>query len=181
MKCPNCGKEMYKDFCMHCGYMANGNYIKMNNENTTTDFKTILGKDYYKIEEGKLSFSSLLFGPLYLCYRTYLYLGLFLGLIDLLSFYGVAYINNHYLTSLNMPIYIILIIYLLLNRAFWLVVNNRIYLFLLKRKIDDINKNHNFERESYINGVITKSRSKLFVSVIVYVFVGIILFCLLLK
>ena len=28
MKCPNCGKEMTKDFCMFCGYMSNGNYIK---------------------------------------------------------------------------------------------------------------------------------------------------------
>ncbi len=176
MTCPNCGKEMYKGFCMHCGYMANGNYIKMDGGSTTTDLKTILGKEYFDIEDGKLSFSTLIFGPLYFCYRTYFYLGLILGILDLFSFVLVGYINNNYLSSYNIPLLIVLIVYFLLDRAFWLLVNNHIYLGLLKMKITSINKKYGMERDSYINGVRVKSISKMFIGIIVYVALGVFLY-----
>lgn len=176
MTCPNCGKEMYKTFCMHCGYMANGNYIKMNGGSDDTDLKTILGVDFYNIEDGKLSISTLLFGPLYFCYRTYLGLGLILGFFDLGSFVLIGYLKNNYLTMVEVPMLIVLIIYFLLNRAFWLVINNRIYISLLKKKIENINRNHSLERESYINGIITKSNSKLFVAAIIYVLLALFLY-----
>ena len=176
MVCPNCGKEMYKGFCMHCGYMSNGNYIKMNGETDTADLKTILGKEYFDIEDGKLSFSSLIFGPLYFCYRTYFYLGIILGLLDLFSFVLVGYINNNYLSSFNIPLLIVFIVYFLLDRAFWLFVNNRIFIMLLKRKIAFINRKYGIERDSYINGVRVKSISKMFFGIVIYIVLGVILY-----
>ncbi len=177
MTCPNCGKEMYKDFCMHCGYMANGNYIKMDNGQDDTDLKKILGIDYYNIEDGKLSIISLLFGPLYFCYRRYFYLGLILGILDILSFVLIGYLYNTFLSSIiSIPIIIVLVIYLLLDRAFWVFINNKIYIKLLKKKIENINKNHRLERESYIDGVRTKSISKLFISLVIYISIAVFLY-----
>ena len=177
MTCPNCGKEMYKDFCMHCGYMANGNYIKMDSEQDNTDLKKILGVDYYNIEDGKLSITSLLFGPLYFCYRRYFWLGLILGFLDILSFILIGYLYNTFLSSIiSVPIIIVLVVYFLLDRAFWLIINNKIYIKLLKKKIDDINRNHRLERDSYIAGVRTRSISKLFISVLLYVIVCVLLY-----
>ena len=31
MKCPNCNFKMKKNFCTHCGYMTNGNFINTKN------------------------------------------------------------------------------------------------------------------------------------------------------
>ena len=115
MTCPNCGKEMYKDFCMHCGYMANGNYIKMDNEQDNTDLKKILGIDYYNIEDGKLSVISLVFGPLYFCYRRYFYLGLILGVLDILSFVLIGYLYNIFFSLNNKKVNCILSIHLNIN------------------------------------------------------------------
>ena len=67
MKCPKCGKDNKKDFCMFCGYIPDKDtYIDKNKKGETTLLETYLGDKYDKIVRNKNWLPRLIFGPLYI-------------------------------------------------------------------------------------------------------------------
>lgn len=146
MKCPNCGKEMKYNFCIFCGYMTNGNFIeKEKKEEKVSDLELALKEEYHKIMRNDTHILTFLLGPLYLCYRNYYFIGLLLEILNLLLFFLFAYLEP-IIEVILFPFFrlpwiisfLILILYILIERLLWMNFDNSIYLSLLKKKIKRI-------------------------------------------
>lgn len=132
MRCPKCKLDGFKDFCMHCGYMSNGNFIDIqNNEKEVTLLEKYLGNDYDIILENRNWYIVGLFGPNYLfCHGLY-FIGLIFIIIDLLVFWFFLFFDS---------LIIVKFIYLIMNRFFWIITGNVIYRRSLLRKFNKIIK-----------------------------------------
>ncbi len=154
MKCPKCGKNMTKDFCMFCGYMLNGNYIHKTNYEVS-DLEKALGNDYNKVIRNENIGFIFLIGPLYFAYRNYFFLGFVLEFINIFSYYFLFACSEALrITPVgipNMGFWFIFIIYFLLNKTFWMTLSNPIYKSLINTKVKKIqgkypNKNEKDEK-----------------------------------
>lgn len=93
MNCPKCGKSNFKDYCIVCGYMKNGNYIrKTRYENS--DLEIMLGYEYDDIIHNTNNLKVFLLGGLYFCYRNCFFVGFFLEILNILFVYFNAYIGS---------------------------------------------------------------------------------------
>lgn len=131
MKCPNCGKNMTKDFCMFCGYLKTGEFVDYNKTEKVSDLELLLDKDYNKILRNETYISTFLFGPLYLCFRKFFLLGFFLEIINYMLFLLATYVGSflHFTTLFS-------IIYIACSKLFWMTAGNMIYMYLLQKKIN---------------------------------------------
>ncbi len=147
MKCPKCGKPLHKDFCMHCGYMLNGNVIDTKKKIEASKLEKYLGDDFDKIIHNENIKQVFILGPLYFSYRNFLFLGTSLTLLDIYLIYKSREFAQNFLNTplfsiyLNFDIPIMLITFLLL-RLFYVMFSNEIYIKLLTKKLaksnDDI-------------------------------------------
>lgn len=139
MKCPKCGKEMLKDhvhaFCTHCGYLDDGKQIHGYEEHQASDLEIYLGKDFEKIWRNTNWFTSLILGPLYLCYRGFVLLGLILMPLEW-AFWDI--IAN----SFSRFYYVLLFFSFIVSRTFFMTVNNMICIYFYKRRIIKIKKKY---------------------------------------
>ena len=131
MKCPNCGRKMLSDhthtFCIHCGYMENGTFIKKKEDSYVSDVEIYLGNEYEVIYYNNNNYLTLLLGPFYFCYRNYFWLGI-LGFIFNLFCY--------FLTYCTFPKFFFLTFLLL--RILYMTAANILYLKLLEKKVETI-------------------------------------------
>ena len=152
MKCPKCGKEMTHNFCMFCGYMTNGNYIQTKKEKVT-ELERILGDDYFRFTRMDSHGGLLLLGPLYLCYLNFFFLGFFLGLLDLWVTYRVFVMLYVEVFPEMFPYCLfIFVLYLLLNRTFWMAIVRGIYYLYLRWKMF-FQKKASSSQEEYENNL----------------------------
>ena len=153
MRCPKCGKNMNKDFCMFCGYMLNGNYIHKTNYEVN-DLAKALGNDYDKVIRNENVGFIFLLGPLYFAYRNYFFLGFILEFINLFSYY-ILYILQYtfrlgYGEIPNVLFYFILFLYFIINKSFWMIFSNPMYKFLINKKINKIKSKYKENIDNYI-------------------------------
>lgn len=77
MKCPRCGKDMFKSsshvFCSHCGYLDDGKQIRGYTEEQASDLEIYLGNDYDSIVRNNNAKSCFFLGPLYFLVRGFLF------------------------------------------------------------------------------------------------------------
>ncbi len=149
MKCPKCGKPLHKDFCMYCGYMANGNIIDTKKKIEASKLEKYLGNDFETIIHNENAKEIFILGPLYFSYRNYFVLGTVLTLLDVYIIYNSRVIAQTFLNTplpnfyLNFDIPVMLITFLL-SRLIYVMLSNEIYLKLLTKKLakskDDIVK-----------------------------------------
>lgn len=130
MTCPNCGFEMSKKgYCMHCGYMSNGNIIDTKKAIHASDLELYFGEDYDKIVRNKNWFVAGILGPTYIFCRNHYLVGLILIIIDTLISLFFCTINAAFrLPSYNK-------FYFMFNRVIWATINNLIYVKLTERSI----------------------------------------------
>ena len=139
MKCPGCGKDMLKSnshvFCPHCGYLDDGKQIHGYEEHQASDLEIYLGSDFNKIWRNENWFSSVIFGPIYLCYRGFFLLGLLLVPIELWfwDFFGYSFAT---FSPILRPLAFVI------TRMFFGGVNNLICIYLYQKRIDRIKKKH---------------------------------------
>lgn len=134
MICPNCGRLSKRDFCIFCGYMKNGEYIKKC-EKGDSDLEIYLGYDYDKIVRNKTSFMTFLLGPLYLCYKNYFLVGILLAILDLVFFIFAVYISSYMQIGFVSFSFLFILLYIFFRFTFWMTFDNLIYIYLIKRKI----------------------------------------------
>lgn len=158
MNCPNCHKPMTENYCMFCGYMKNGNFVKSKSNPKITDEEKYLGLEYDQILHQKSFLANLILGPLYLCYRKFFWTGFFLGILEILFLYLTDFIFSpfYFFYAYNLGVIMTRLNFIIL-RIFWIGFGNTIYLKLLKRKIKRI-KNKK-EIETYIINQKTKNRN----------------------
>lgn len=139
MKCPKCGKLMSKDkkhtFCTHCGYLDAGEQIHGYKEELASDLEIYLGKDFDKIWRNTNWLSSLILGPLYLCYRGFVLLGLILMPLEWIFWSIMA-------NSFSRFYYVLLVLSIAISRIFFMTVNNMICIYFYKRQIAKIKKKY---------------------------------------
>lgn len=139
MKCPNCGKLMSKDrehiFCTHCGYLDDGKQIHGYQESLSSDLEIYLGKDFDKIWRNTTWLSNLILGPLYLCYRGFVLLGLLLMPLEWVFWNVVA-------NSFSKFYYPLLFLAIVTSRMFFMTVNNMICIYFYQKRINKIKKKY---------------------------------------
>lgn len=147
MKCPKCGKEIKKNYCMYCGYILDKDiFINKNKKGEPTLLETYFGYDYDKIVRNKNFLPRLLLGPLYIGVKGFIWQGLGLFILDLFLFYCFYLFNVYFpLPGFGSILNFLLIIF---NRVLWMSLDNIIYLKLLNIKLENIKrKNPNNYRE----------------------------------
>ena len=135
MKCPKCGKPLHKDFCMYCGYMANGNIIDTKKKIEASKLEKYLGNDFVTIIHNENA--------------KEIFILTVLTLLDVYIIYNSRVIAQTFLNTplpnfyLNFDIPVMLITFLL-SRLIYVMLSNEIYLKLLTKKLakskDDIVK-----------------------------------------
>lgn len=154
-KCPNCGKRLTRNFCMHCGYMTSGIFIDVKKPKSITDIEVYLDERYDKMNRNKNSFVAFLLGPLYFCYNKFLLAGLLAMLFDLL-FCKLAFLIFY-------ETFFTLLFSLLTLRFIYATVANMICLWLFKIKIKLMKKIYKDKYFDYLKKYSKDTTSFLFV------------------
>lgn len=176
MECPNCGKKMTKNFCMFCGYISNGNYIT-NNDSKISDIEKAFGDEYNVIVKNDNKLFVFLLGPLYFSYRNYFFLGLTLEILNIISYF-ILYNIFYNLTNIGPFTFapILILFYFLLNKFFWVIISNPIYILLMNKKINRIKKQCKMNKDEYIANIKIRNIYKLICVVISICLIPIIVF-----
>ncbi len=140
MICPNCGKPLHRDFCMHCGYMLNGNIIDTKKKVESSKLEKYLGNDFETVIHNTNTKTIFFLGPLYFSYRNYFVLGTILTFLDLYVIFKSRVIAQTFLNTYLLSFYLnfnipVMIVTFLISRLFYIIMANEIYLKLLNRKI----------------------------------------------
>lgn len=174
MKCPNCGMQMKKDFCFHCGYMTNGVIIDTKKPIEATLLELYLGKRYDKITRNENWFISGLLGPIYILGHGHYLVGTLLLIIDFVISLFFLVINHAFL------FYLIVIlfsgIYLLVNRLLWATLGNSIYITLLSKRLVKYKEKHPDNYKEKIQDLYKKDNSLLILKCLIFELCSCILF-----
>lgn len=166
--CSICGNELDNNGkCKNCGNQ--GSFESTVNETaqglSAKDYETLkmvyIGNNYVGIEESKLSFSSLLFGPIYALYRK-IYL------------VGIVWLFIIALLLLNFSIYVALSINLVFNIIMFFMFNS-LYLKIIDKKINKIvDKHPNYTLEE-LKRICAKNGRTSPVFIVIFTILGILL------
>ena len=166
--CSICGNELDNNGkCKNCGNQ--GSFESAVNETTqclsAKDYETLkmvyIGNNYVGIEESKLSFSSLLFGPIYALYRK-IYL------------VGIVWLFIIVLLLLNFSVYVTLSINLVFNIIMFFMFNS-LYLKIIDKKINKIvDKHPNYTLEE-LKRICAKNGRTSPVFIVIFTILGILL------
>lgn len=134
MKCPKCGMEFSKKgYCMHCGYLENGNIIDTKKPLHASLLELYFGKAYDKYTRNKNWLISFIIGPVYIFSNGFYIAGLGLIILDFLISISVLLFNQALLITAT--IWFLNSMYWLFNRILWATINNMILIKLTAKKI----------------------------------------------
>lgn len=169
MKCPNCGRPMTKYYCIFCGYQNNGTFIGKK-VYPISDLEKVLDNDYDFVLRNKCKIIYFFLGPLYLCYRNYLWVGVLLYFLDIIGFMTIP-IFIYYLLNFMIPPAIINMFYFIFNRMIWMGCTNLIYINLLNKKINKLKKKYNKDYKKYLEKIRCRNVIKLFLGIVLVIII----------
>ena len=137
MYCPNCGFGMDDNYCIHCGYLRNGNFIE-DKQNDEPLLSYYFGSKFDYYYRNKNWFISGLLGPTYIFCHNHYVAGVILYILDLVITMFFLVFNHVFL--LTHAVKILNVCFIILNRYFWSIVNNVLYLKLTNRKLEKIKR-----------------------------------------
>ena len=166
--CSICGSELDNNGkCKNCGNQ--GSFESTVNETTqglsVKDYEILkmvyIGNNYVGIEESKLSFSSLLFGPIYSLYRK-IYL------------VGIVWLFIIAILLLNFSVYVALSINLIFNVIMFFIFNS-LYLKIINNKINKIIDRHPNYTIEELKSLCAKNGRTSPIFIVVFTILGILL------
>lgn len=128
-RCPNCNRILQNTWCMHCGYMMNGEFISKK-PIEISDIEIYLGDRYDKINRNQNAYLPFILGPFYFCYNYFLIFGLL--------FIPVEYFVCKGLYTLFQSVFVNSVMIFILWRIFFCAIANIIYLWLLEKKSNEL-------------------------------------------
>ena len=140
MFCPNCGIQMKTNYCTHCGYMRNGQFIESNKAIDESLLSYYFGPRYDYYNRNNNWFVAGLLGPMYIFCHNYYLIGLLLFIIDLIIMMAV-FILNH-IIQIDKISYFLDILYFIINRFIWATIGNIIYLKITNCKLKRVMKKY---------------------------------------
>ncbi len=167
---------MTRDFCMFCGYMKNGHFIRPKSHQMT-QLENGLGEDYYVRTRGDHSFLIFLFGPLYFCYRNHFFLGIFFQLLEFYLWIK-AYVFMCYFLG-PATYFLGFLFFLFLERVLCIMLLPPLNFYLLKKKIARINALPKEQQQAAFDRIKTKSLYQFLGAIFLFLFVTILGFCFL--
>ncbi len=174
MTCPNCGMKMKKDYCMHCGYMTNGNFIDTNKAIEVSLMELYLGKDYDKIIRNKNWIVPGILGPVYIFCRGYYLYGLLLIIADILISLLFFVFNHVFLIY-----YLVVMLnafYIVFNRIVWATIGNLIYKLLLLKHLSKIKEKYPDDYKEKISKLYEKNVGFLVVKYVIVFLLFVMIF-----
>lgn len=169
MKCPRCGKDMFKSsshvFCSHCGYLDDGKQIRGYTEEQASDLEIYLGNDYDSIVRNNNAKSCFFLGPLYFLVRGFLFLGTFLQVLEIYIWYLIVQFGeNIFLVFLG----------ILITRTIAMISYNPLCVFLYHIKIKALKKKYPTSYLEYLRKNTHNSISGLGILLILLFFITLI-------
>ena len=165
--CPKCGFPMKETYCVKCGYYEGESVSNIKRYQTETPLpQTLLKNEYQKIIYNKNSIEIFLLGPLYFGYYNCIFQSIIGIIIEFLLLCIIGISNN--------GDDILILVFLIINRALYVILGNTLLLKLLNKKIIKIKrKNPNTYKEILFNEK-EKSLFYLIVSLLFYILIIII-------
>lgn len=135
---------------MCCGYMINGNFIHKVYSNDVSDLELYLGGNYQKVIRNETFFLTFFLGPLYLCFRGFFFIGFCLEIINIFLFFCFGCIGAFIqVLFFNLAI-LFMILYFIFSKLFWMSVDNLIYIYLIKIRINKLKYKYGEEYKKII-------------------------------
>ena len=177
MYCSNCGFPMKSDYCIHCGYTKNGNYIDTKKETDSPLLEYYFGKkyDYYVRNQNWLVVGIL--GPTYIFSHNYFFVGLFLYVLDLCI--TLFFLSFNHIFAFYWLIVVLNITYFILSRYVWSTIGNSIYLKLLSKQLEKIKRNYSQNYKDIIQDSYRLDNMLTVFKYIVYGLISLVLFLIL--
>lgn len=175
MLCPKCGMKMSnKEYCFHCGYMLNGNYIDTKKKIPPSILELYFGEYYDKYSRNENWFVAGILGPTYIFCHGHYFIGLLLIILD--SFVSLFFlIFNHSLLFYYM-ILLLNNIYWFCNRLLWATIGNMIYLKLKKAKLSKIKNKHYDYFQAEIRNMYSKDNKLIILKYFIFGILFLIIF-----
>ena len=174
MNCPNCGMQMKKTYCLHCGYMTNGNFIDTKKLMEDSLLELYFGKQYDKVIRNQNWFLSGLLGPTYLFCQNFWLIGFLLIILDsIVSLFFLSF--NHALLFYYM-VMLLNGIYWVVNRLVWATIGNMLYIKLLSKRLLKFKEKYKEDYKERIQELYKKDSRYLKIKYIVFGLIFLILF-----
>ncbi len=168
MKCPKCGKDMFKSnshvFCSHCGYLDDGKQIHGYEEKQVSDLEIFLGNEYDTIVRNNNIKSCFFLGPLYFWIRGFIILGFLLQILEIYIWYLIFNFGKSV---------IFLFLGFLFTRMIAMIAYNPLCIFLYQLKIKYIKKKYPTSYLTHLRKKIHNSISGLGIFLFIFLVVGI--------
>ncbi len=148
MFCPNCGFSMRKNFCTHCGYMRNGQFIEADkvHEHSLLEYYFGTKYDYYARNSNWLAAGIL--GPSYILSHNFYITGFILFFFDLALTMFMLVFNHIFVFTYLVRFFNVL--FIIINRYVWASIGNMIYTKLLERKLRKVMKKNPYDYKEII-------------------------------
>lgn len=140
MFCPNCGAKMNRNYCSHCGYMPNENFIGSAKNQDDPLLSYYFGDKYDTYVRNQNWYVPGILGPIYIISHNFYIVGILLFIIDIAISLGILVFNHMFLFTY--VVCFIDIVYFIINRFVWATIGNIIYIKLLSRKLESEKKNN---------------------------------------
>ena len=173
MKCPNCNFKMKRNFCTHCGYMTNGNFINTKKLQEDSLLELYFGKNYEKITSNNNYIVPFIIGPVYIFCHDFYIEGIILILIEYLISTIFLCFNHAFLY-----VYVVKLLnlmYFAFSRLIWATILNLIYEKLTLRRLKKIKEKDKNYKET-IQELYKKDNSLLILKYIVFTPIFFIIF-----
>lgn len=135
MICPRCNSKIYKDCCLKCGYLVNGNQITTDEKNINKfEDQKLINSKFDDMYRNKKMYINFILGPLYFSFRGHLVLGI---LCCILHYINIMYIPVLFSNVFFIPSTLIIYLYIFLSRIMYCTFANTICI-----SIDNLKINH---------------------------------------
>lgn len=150
MNCPKCNAKIRNNCCVGCGYMTNGNYVRINSSTINHKDLRIYNDSFEEMTRNEKKFITFILGSFYFSYRNHFLIGILISTFDILflcfifewfmDFFAPSDLLMLYL------VYIYILLYIIINRIFYMTFANMVCLKLDELRLKRLKSKHkNYE------------------------------------
>lgn len=147
MNCPKCNAKIRNNCCVGCGYMTNGNYVRINSSTINHKDLRTYNNSFEEMTRNEKKFVTFLLGSFYFSYRNHFLIGILISTFDILlsgfiiEFFDTFFAQSHVIMVYLVKLYILL--YIIINKIFYMTFANMICLKLDELRLKRLKSKHN--------------------------------------
>lgn len=179
-KCPKCNAVIYNDCCVGCGYMTNGNYIKVNS--SATKFKDLrtYNNSFEEMTRNEKKFITFILGSFYFSYRNHFLIGILISTFDVLfSCFIIEWFMDFFAPSdllMLYFVYVYILLYIIIKKLLYMTFANMVCL-----KLDELRLKHlKIKHKNYEEIISSHDDKSVFKLLLNLIFCFVVLFAIIL-